>query len=64
MNIYDGRMAGSLRVHHTFLGTQVKTQTVLLCLDANELELRCLRLLQVASYFGHSVAVADINSDG
>ncbi|PWA26992.1 hypothetical protein CCH79_00019244, partial [Gambusia affinis] len=64
VKIYDGRTAGSLRVHHTFLGTQVKTQTVLLCLDANELELRCLRLLQVASYFGHSVAVVDINSDG
>ncbi|KAM4717724.1 integrin alpha-IIb [Anableps anableps] len=40
VKIYDGRMGGSLRDHHTFLGTQV------------------------ASYFGHSVAVADINSDG
>ncbi|XP_043956298.1 integrin alpha-IIb isoform X2 [Gambusia affinis] len=40
VKIYDGRTAGSLRVHHTFLGTQV------------------------ASYFGHSVAVVDINSDG
>ncbi|XP_008414711.1 integrin alpha-IIb isoform X1 [Poecilia reticulata] len=40
VKIYDGRMAGSLRVHHTFPGTQV------------------------ASYFGHSIAVADVNSDG
>ncbi|XP_030591819.1 integrin alpha-IIb [Archocentrus centrarchus] len=40
VKIYDGRSTGSLRVYHTFMGTQV------------------------ASYFGHSVAVADVNSDG
>ncbi|XP_047428483.1 integrin alpha-IIb [Mugil cephalus] len=40
VKIYSGRSIGSLRVYHTFFGTQV------------------------ASYFGHSVAVADVNSDG
>ncbi|XP_029913612.1 integrin alpha-IIb [Myripristis murdjan] len=40
VQIYDGRGSRSLRVSHSFLGTQV------------------------ASYFGHSVAVTDINSDG
>ncbi|MEQ2158900.1 hypothetical protein GOODEAATRI_016963, partial [Goodea atripinnis] len=66
VKIYDGRMRSSLRVHHTFMGVQVKSQGVPFCLDVYELnvDLRHLGLLQVASYFGHSVAVADINSDG
>ncbi|KAM3597151.1 uncharacterized protein V6R79_000563 [Siganus canaliculatus] len=41
VNIYDGQRRGSsLRISHTFKGTQA------------------------ASYFGHSVAVADVNGDG
>ncbi|MEQ2212785.1 hypothetical protein XENOCAPTIV_004941 [Xenoophorus captivus] len=59
VKIYDGRMRSSLRVHHTFMGVQVKSQGVPFCLDVYELnvDLRHLGLLQVASYFGHSVAV-------
>ena len=67
MKIYDGRRRGSLTVSHSFQGAQVRAwchKNLNDIISVCYLHLWSVFLLQVASYFGHSVAVADINSDG